>query len=80
VVQSQFVGTSQKDYCTLLSTEHDPFSKQYRCCCMSKTVIIMDTRLKDDEKTKSSISPVVSAQARQVYRETTFPLILNLTT
>jgi hypothetical protein len=47
---------------------------------MSETVIIMDTRLQDDEKTKSSISPVVPAQAMEVYGETTFPPILNLTT
>jgi hypothetical protein len=47
---------------------------------MSEIVILMDTRFQDDEKTKSSISPVVPAQPRQVYRETTFPLILNLTT
>jgi hypothetical protein len=47
---------------------------------MSETVIIMDTRLQDDEQTKSFISPVVPAQAMEVYRETIFPLILNLTT
>lgn len=47
---------------------------------MSETVIIMDIRLQHNEKTKSSISPVAPAQAMEVYKETTFSLILNLTT